>query len=141
TIKTPMYPVEAYAQLAALQPVGRLGEISDVVDAILYLEGAKLMLTGPPKLGVGGRTVPCPEVAKIPAAEAPAVEIVPEAVTVTGPPSTRNPLTALIPGTAAELVIQIFPDEFTVTERPFAPGTPGTMLRASIPAAACDWMI
>ena len=39
TIKTPMYPVEAYAQLAALHPVGRLGEISDIVDAILYLEG------------------------------------------------------------------------------------------------------
>src|SRR5215472_1111491 len=43
TIKTPMYPVEAYAQLAALQPVGRLGEISDVVDAILYLEGASFV--------------------------------------------------------------------------------------------------
>ena len=40
TIKTPMYPVEAYAQLGALQPVGRMGEISDIVDAIMYLEGA-----------------------------------------------------------------------------------------------------
>ena len=39
-IKTPMYPVEAYAQLAALQPVGRMGEISDIVDAIMYLEEA-----------------------------------------------------------------------------------------------------
>ena len=39
-IKTPMHPVEAYAQLAGLHPVGRLGEISDVVDAILYLEQA-----------------------------------------------------------------------------------------------------
>jgi NAD(P)-dependent dehydrogenase (short-subunit alcohol dehydrogenase family) len=39
-IKTPMHPVETHAQLAALHPVGRLGEISDVVDAILYLEGA-----------------------------------------------------------------------------------------------------
>ena len=35
-----MYPVEAYAQLAALQPVGRMGEISDIVGAIMYLEGA-----------------------------------------------------------------------------------------------------
>jgi hypothetical protein len=40
TIKTPMYPVEAYAQLASLQPVGRMGEISDIVGAIMYLEGA-----------------------------------------------------------------------------------------------------
>jgi NAD(P)-dependent dehydrogenase (short-subunit alcohol dehydrogenase family) len=27
-------------QLAALHPVGRLGEISDIVDAIMYLEEA-----------------------------------------------------------------------------------------------------
>ena len=40
TIKTPMHPVETYAQLAALHPVGRMGEISDIVDAILYLESA-----------------------------------------------------------------------------------------------------
>jgi NAD(P)-dependent dehydrogenase (short-subunit alcohol dehydrogenase family) len=40
TIKQPMHPVETYAQLAALHPVGCLGEISDIVDAILYLEGA-----------------------------------------------------------------------------------------------------
>jgi NAD(P)-dependent dehydrogenase (short-subunit alcohol dehydrogenase family) len=40
TIKTPMHPVETYAQLAALHPVGRMGEISDIVDAILYLETA-----------------------------------------------------------------------------------------------------
>jgi NAD(P)-dependent dehydrogenase (short-subunit alcohol dehydrogenase family) len=39
-IKTPMHSVEEYAQLAALHPVGRLGEISDIVDAILYLESA-----------------------------------------------------------------------------------------------------
>ena len=43
TIKTPMHTVEAYAQLAALHPVGRLGEISDIVDAILYLEGASFV--------------------------------------------------------------------------------------------------
>jgi len=39
-IKTPMHSVEEYAQLAALHPVSRLGEISDIVDAILYLESA-----------------------------------------------------------------------------------------------------
>ena len=43
TIKTPMHSVEEYAQLAALHPVGRLGEVSDVVDAILYLEAASFV--------------------------------------------------------------------------------------------------
>jgi len=42
-IKTPMHPVETYAQLAALHPVGRMGEISDVVEAILYLESASFV--------------------------------------------------------------------------------------------------
>ncbi|MGY4154609.1 NAD(P)-dependent dehydrogenase (short-subunit alcohol dehydrogenase family) [Bradyrhizobium sp. USDA 4461] len=39
-IKTPMHPSEAHPALAALHPVGRMGEISDVVDAVLYLDGA-----------------------------------------------------------------------------------------------------
>jgi NAD(P)-dependent dehydrogenase (short-subunit alcohol dehydrogenase family) len=39
-IKTPMHPVETQAPLAALHPVGRMGEISDIVEAILYLESA-----------------------------------------------------------------------------------------------------
>jgi NAD(P)-dependent dehydrogenase (short-subunit alcohol dehydrogenase family) len=39
-IKSPMNHLETHAQLAALHPVGRMGEISDIVDAILYLEGA-----------------------------------------------------------------------------------------------------
>jgi NAD(P)-dependent dehydrogenase (short-subunit alcohol dehydrogenase family) len=39
-IRSPMYPAEAYAELGALHPVGHTGEISDVVDAILYLESA-----------------------------------------------------------------------------------------------------
>jgi NAD(P)-dependent dehydrogenase (short-subunit alcohol dehydrogenase family) len=39
-IKTPMHTVETYAQLGALHPVGHMGEISDVVEAILYLESA-----------------------------------------------------------------------------------------------------
>jgi NAD(P)-dependent dehydrogenase (short-subunit alcohol dehydrogenase family) len=39
-IKTPMHSAETYAQLEALEPIGHLGEISDIVDAILYLEGA-----------------------------------------------------------------------------------------------------
>jgi NAD(P)-dependent dehydrogenase (short-subunit alcohol dehydrogenase family) len=39
-IKSPMHPTETHAQLATLHPAGRMGEISDVVDAILYLESA-----------------------------------------------------------------------------------------------------
>jgi NAD(P)-dependent dehydrogenase (short-subunit alcohol dehydrogenase family) len=39
-IKTPMHAPENYEFLAALHPVKRLGEIRDVVDAILYLEAA-----------------------------------------------------------------------------------------------------
>ena len=39
-IKTPMYGPESYEAVAALHPIGRAGEISDVVDGILYLERA-----------------------------------------------------------------------------------------------------
>jgi NAD(P)-dependent dehydrogenase (short-subunit alcohol dehydrogenase family) len=39
-IKTPMHPVETHGALAALHPVGRMGEIADIVEAILYLESA-----------------------------------------------------------------------------------------------------
>ena len=43
TIKTPMHPVETHAQLDALHPIGHMGEISDVVDALLYLESANFV--------------------------------------------------------------------------------------------------
>jgi NAD(P)-dependent dehydrogenase (short-subunit alcohol dehydrogenase family) len=39
-IKTPVHDLASYKGLAALDPLGRLGEISDVVDGILYLERA-----------------------------------------------------------------------------------------------------
>jgi NAD(P)-dependent dehydrogenase (short-subunit alcohol dehydrogenase family) len=39
-IKTPMHGPETHDFLAALHPVGRMGEVQDVVDAILYLEKA-----------------------------------------------------------------------------------------------------
>ena len=39
-IRTPMHEPASYDALAALHPVGRLGEIDDVVDAVLYLEHA-----------------------------------------------------------------------------------------------------
>jgi len=39
-IKTPMHPSETHAALAGLHPVGRMGEMADIVDAVLYLESA-----------------------------------------------------------------------------------------------------
>ena len=42
-IKTPMHPVDTHAQLAEFHPLGRMGEISDIVDAILYLESASFV--------------------------------------------------------------------------------------------------
>jgi NAD(P)-dependent dehydrogenase (short-subunit alcohol dehydrogenase family) len=39
-IKTPMHPVEAHQALAALHPMGRMGDVSDIVDAVLYLDCA-----------------------------------------------------------------------------------------------------
>jgi NAD(P)-dependent dehydrogenase (short-subunit alcohol dehydrogenase family) len=39
-IKTPMHAPETHAFLARLHPVGRMGEIKDIVDAILFLESA-----------------------------------------------------------------------------------------------------
>jgi NAD(P)-dependent dehydrogenase (short-subunit alcohol dehydrogenase family) len=39
-VKTPMHPPETQAPLAALHPLGRMAEIADIVEAILYLEGA-----------------------------------------------------------------------------------------------------
>jgi NAD(P)-dependent dehydrogenase (short-subunit alcohol dehydrogenase family) len=35
-IKTPMHPPEAHQALAALHPMGRMGDVSDIVDAVLY---------------------------------------------------------------------------------------------------------
>ncbi|ANJ11996.1 MULTISPECIES: SDR family NAD(P)-dependent oxidoreductase [Streptomyces] len=40
TIKTPMHPEEHHETLAELHPVGRMGEISDITDAVIYLENA-----------------------------------------------------------------------------------------------------
>jgi NAD(P)-dependent dehydrogenase (short-subunit alcohol dehydrogenase family) len=39
-IRTPMHDPSSYEALAKLHPVGRLGEIADIVDAVLYLENA-----------------------------------------------------------------------------------------------------
>ena len=39
-IKTPMHAVETHGALAGLHPVGRMGEIADVTDAVIYLDNA-----------------------------------------------------------------------------------------------------
>jgi NAD(P)-dependent dehydrogenase (short-subunit alcohol dehydrogenase family) len=40
TIRTPMHDPSTHEFLAALHPVGHMGNISDIVDAVLYLEQA-----------------------------------------------------------------------------------------------------
>ncbi|MFG2847153.1 SDR family NAD(P)-dependent oxidoreductase [Kitasatospora sp. NPDC048296] len=45
TIRTPMHPQESHRFLADLHPVGRMGDIDDIVDAVVYLENA-LFVTG-----------------------------------------------------------------------------------------------
>jgi NAD(P)-dependent dehydrogenase (short-subunit alcohol dehydrogenase family) len=39
-IKTPMHSEDTYAEAAQLAPMERVGEVSDIVDGILYLESA-----------------------------------------------------------------------------------------------------
>ncbi|UGB45453.1 SDR family oxidoreductase [Frateuria edaphi] len=39
-IKTPMHAPETHGFLSALHPVGRMGEIDDIVNAVLYLDAA-----------------------------------------------------------------------------------------------------
>ena len=42
-IRTPMHDPSSYDALARLHPLGRLGEIDDVVDAVVYLENASFV--------------------------------------------------------------------------------------------------
>ena len=42
-IRTPMHAEETHDTLAALHPVGRMGDIGDIVDAIAYLETAEFV--------------------------------------------------------------------------------------------------
>jgi NAD(P)-dependent dehydrogenase (short-subunit alcohol dehydrogenase family) len=42
-IKTPMHPESTHAALAKLHPLGRMGEIPDIVAAVMYLENAKFV--------------------------------------------------------------------------------------------------
>jgi NAD(P)-dependent dehydrogenase (short-subunit alcohol dehydrogenase family) len=42
-IKSPMHPVATHEALGALHPVGHMGEVADIVGAILYLESANFV--------------------------------------------------------------------------------------------------
>jgi NAD(P)-dependent dehydrogenase (short-subunit alcohol dehydrogenase family) len=42
-IKTPAHDESSYAGMGALHPVGRVGEIQDVVGGVLYLESASFV--------------------------------------------------------------------------------------------------
>ena len=42
-IRTPMHAVETHDALAAMHPVGRMGDVSDIVEAIAYLETAEFV--------------------------------------------------------------------------------------------------
>jgi len=42
-IRTPMHPPETHDALAKLHPLGRMGEIDDVVQAVIYLENASFV--------------------------------------------------------------------------------------------------
>jgi len=61
SIETPMHPLAARALLAKTHPVGRMGDVKDIVDAVLYLEsasfvtGAILHVDGGMAAGVGDR--------------------------------------------------------------------------------------
>jgi NAD(P)-dependent dehydrogenase (short-subunit alcohol dehydrogenase family) len=42
-VRTPIHDPASYAGIAAVHPLGRVGEVSDVADAILYLERATIV--------------------------------------------------------------------------------------------------
>jgi NAD(P)-dependent dehydrogenase (short-subunit alcohol dehydrogenase family) len=42
-IKTPMHSPETHGALAGLHPIGRMGEIHEIVDAVLFLEDASFV--------------------------------------------------------------------------------------------------
>jgi NAD(P)-dependent dehydrogenase (short-subunit alcohol dehydrogenase family) len=54
-IKTPMHAPETHEFLANLHPVGRMGEVRDIVDAILFLENAAFVSPGRPFTSMAAR--------------------------------------------------------------------------------------
>jgi NAD(P)-dependent dehydrogenase (short-subunit alcohol dehydrogenase family) len=41
--KTPINPPETHEMLAGMEPVGRMGKIRDIVEAVLFLENASFI--------------------------------------------------------------------------------------------------
>jgi hypothetical protein len=62
-VNTPMHAKGNYEELAKLQPQARMGEVSDVVDAVLYLQSAPFV-TGE-NIGVDGGVHPTKETIKL----------------------------------------------------------------------------
>ncbi|MBH5390929.1 MULTISPECIES: SDR family oxidoreductase [Bradyrhizobium] len=42
-VRTPMHAPESHGFLATMHPIGRIGEIQDIVDAVLYLDNASFV--------------------------------------------------------------------------------------------------
>ncbi len=42
-VKTPMHPAETHQALAKFHPLGRMAEVSDIVEAVLFLEFAEFV--------------------------------------------------------------------------------------------------
>ncbi len=55
-IKTAIHPENTHPTMAAMHPMDRMGEVSDIVSAVLYLEGAEF-ITGEVLHADGGMTV------------------------------------------------------------------------------------
>jgi NAD(P)-dependent dehydrogenase (short-subunit alcohol dehydrogenase family) len=55
-VRTPLHPAHKHEALAKLHPVGRIGEVEDIAEAVLYLESASFV-TGEIMHVDGGRNV------------------------------------------------------------------------------------
>jgi len=55
-VRTPLHPAHKHEALAKLHPVGRIGEVEDIAEAVLYLESASFV-TGEIMHVDGGRSV------------------------------------------------------------------------------------
>jgi len=52
---TPMHPRKSPQALAAAPSIGRMGEVSDIVEAVIYLDGGRGFVTGEVITSTAGR--------------------------------------------------------------------------------------